>query len=96
MKELKKKIPLIVTTLHKGVFFGYAVPTTSKTIRLENAQMCVYWSADIKGVVGLASIGPSANCKIGPIAPAITLQAVTSIMEVSQQAEKKWKLQPWA
>lgn len=100
MKEPKNKqqqpIPLVVTTLHKGVFFGYGIPTTEKTIRLTDAQMCVYWSVDVKGVVGLASNGPTSNCKIGPVAPAITLQDITAIMEASPQAEKAWKLQNWA
>lgn len=90
-----KNQPLIVTTEHRGVFFGYGQPTTNTTIRLEQAQMCVYWSADVKGVVGLASTGPSKSCKIGPPAPAITLQKVTSVMEVSPDAEAKWKQQPW-
>lgn len=89
------KIPLVVTTSHKGVFFGYAKPTTNSTVRLEKARMCVYWSADIKGVVGLASYGPSKSCKIGPAAPAITLHGVTAIMEVSPEAEAKWNQQPW-
>ena len=91
-----KQIPLVVTTSHRGVFFGYATPTTNSTVRLEKARMCVYWSADMKGVVGLASNGPSASCKIGPAAPAITLHNVTSIMEVSPEAEVKWNQQPWS
>lgn len=87
--------PLVVTTIHKGVFFGYAKPTTNKTIRLKNAQMCVYWSTDVKGVLGLASTGPSSSCKIGPAVPALTLHDVTSVMEVSKEAEAKWLNKPW-
>ncbi len=88
-------IPLIVTTEHKGVFFGYGKPTTNKVIRLEQVQMCVYWSSDVHGVLGLAAAGPSKDCKIGPAVPAMTLQGVTSVMEVSKDAEAKWKEQPW-
>lgn len=91
-----KSIPLIVTTAHKGVFFGYGTPTTESTIRIERARMCVYWSSDIKGVVGLASVGPNKNCKIGPAAPAITLRDVTSVMELSEEAAKCWEAQPWS
>lgn len=90
-----KLVPLIVTTSHRGVFFGYAKPTSGSTVRLERARMCVYWSADMKGVVGLASYGPSDSCKIGPAAPAITLHGVTAIMEISPEAEAKWNKQPW-
>lgn len=55
---------LVVTTSDRGVFFGYGFPTTEKTIRIEKARMCVSWSSDIRGVVGLAAVGPSKNCKI--------------------------------
>ena len=92
----KNGIPLVVTTAHRGVFFGYGKPTTNKLIRLTNAQMCVYWSADVKGVVGLASKGPTRGCRIGPPAPFITLQDVTAVMETSEEAAKAWQAQPWS
>jgi hypothetical protein len=92
--------PVIVTTAHKGVFFGY-VPrgetrSDAQTIRLERARMCVYWSADVRGVMGLAATGPVNGCKIGPAVPAITLRGVTSVMEVSEDAAAKWESAPWA
>jgi hypothetical protein len=92
---MKDQKYLVVTTAHKGVFAGYGKPSTNKTIQLTEARMCVYWSADVKGVVGLASDGPTAGCKIGPAAPAITLQDVTSVMEASKKAEDAWTAQPW-
>ena len=88
-------VPLVVTTAHRGVFFGFAKPTENKTIRLRDAQMCVYWSADVKGVLGLASKGPSSSCRIGPPVPFITLQDITSITEASEEAAKAWAKQPW-
>ena len=93
---MNKQKYLVVTTAHRGVFAGFGKPTTNKTIRLTDARMCVYWSADVKGVVGLASDGPTSGCKIGPAAPAITLQDVTSVMEASKKAEDAWTKQPWA
>lgn len=90
-----KQVPLLVTTLHKGVFFGYGRPTQNKTVRLTNAQMCVYWDSETKGVLGLAAQGPSANCRIGPAVPAITLQDVTSVTEASSEAAEKFKQAPW-
>lgn len=88
-------VPIIVTTEHKGVFFGLGKPSDKKTIRLTDAQMCVYWSSDVKGVLGLAATGPTKSCRIGPPVPAITLQGVTSIMEVSDVAAAAWKAKPW-
>lgn len=93
--KMNKRVPLVVTTAHRGVFFGYGEPTTDKIIRLEEARMCVSWSSDVKGVVGLAANGPTRGCRIGPAAPAITLQEVTSVMEVSEKAEAAWKQAPW-
>ena len=92
----KAKIPMIVTTAHKGVFFGYGTPTTEKTIRIEQAQMCVYWSADVKSVLGLAATGPSRGCRVGPPVPSMTIQDVTGIIEASPISEAAWKAQPWS
>lgn len=88
--------PLLVTTAHRGVFFGYGQATEEKIIRLERARMAVYWSADVKGVIGLAQIGPTARCRIGPPAPKIILQDVTAVMEVSEAAAKAWESEPWS
>lgn len=90
-----KLVPVIVTTSHRGVFFGYGVVSQDQTIRIERARMCVYWSRDVKGVVGLAANGPTAECRIGPAAPAITLHAVTSVMECSPEAEAAWNKAAW-
>jgi hypothetical protein len=92
---MKDKKFLIVTTAHRGVFAGYGKPTNEKTIRLTDAQMCVYWTSDVKGVVGLAVTGPCKGCRVGPPAPAITIQDVTSVMEASEAAEAAWTKQPW-
>lgn len=87
--------PLIVTTAHKGVFFGYGKPTTENTIRIEKARMCIYWNEETKGVLGLAANGPKKGCKIGPQVPAITLRDVTSVMEASTEAADAWEKAPW-
>ena len=86
---------LLVTTSHKGVFFGYGAPSAEATIKLERARMCVYWSTACHGVLGLAANGPTSNCKVGPAVPAITLRDVTSVTEVSEIAVKAWEKEPW-
>mgnify|MGYP001619834038 CR=1 FL=1 len=88
--------PLIVTTSHRGVFFGYGEVNAGPTIRIANARMVVYWSADCRSVVGLAANGPTAGCKIGPAAPAITLRDVTAVFEVATEAAKKFEAAPWS
>ena len=94
MKNNKKERAVIVTTAHRGVFFGYATATNGETIALKRARLCVYWSADCKGFMGLASNGPTENCRIGPPAD-ITLRAVTSVVEVTPEAVTRWEAAPW-
>ena len=89
------KQPLVVTTAHRGVFFGYGERTDESTIRLEQARMCVSWPPENRSVVGLASDGPKKGARVGPAAPAITLRDVTAVMEASEEAAKAWEKGPW-
>ena len=95
-KEQRMKQALVVTTEHRGVFFGYGEVTDGDTIRLEQCRMCVFWPAENKGVVGLAADGPKKGAKIGPPAPAMTLRGVTAVMEASEGAAKAWEKGPWS
>lgn len=65
----KKAIPVMVTTAHKGVFFGYypaAADRDTKTVTLAKAQMAVYWPKQQRGVLGLAATGPVDGSRITP------------------------------
>jgi len=95
MIKKTKDIALLVTTAHRGVFFGYGKKTKEKIIELTQVRMCVYWSAEVKGVLGLASTGPTSNCKVGPAVSKILLQDVTAIVDVSPEAEKAWETVVW-
>lgn len=86
--------PVMVTTVHRGVFFGYAEDTNGSTIELKRARLCIYWSADLHGFMGLASSGPSRDCKIGPPAD-IQLRDITSVTEVTIEAVAKWEASRW-
>lgn len=88
--------PLVVTTKHKGVFFGYGEKSDGETIELKQARMCVYWSTDMRGFMGLASIGPSRSCKVGLAVPSLTVRDVTSVAECSPDAATAWEKGPWA
>ena len=94
--QTEKEVPVVVTT-EKGVFFGYAVPDLgAQHVRINNARMVVYWSADCKSVVGLAANGPSNGCKIGPKAPAMIVRNVTAVIECGAEAAQKFEAAPWA
>ena len=90
-----KRIALLVTTAHKGVFFGYGKRTDAATIELSDARMCVYWTSDCKGVLGLAANGPTKSCRIGPKVPVLTLRDVSAVIEVSKVAALAWEKEPW-
>lgn len=87
--------PVMVTTAHRGVFFGYATDTDGDQITLTRARNCVYWSSDVKGFMGLAVTGPTKSCRIGPAVPSLTVRNITSVSEVSAEAAKAWEDAPW-
>jgi hypothetical protein len=97
MKTTKKTLterPVVVTTQHRGVFFGYATDTDGDIIKLQRARNVVYWSTDVKGFMGLAANGPTSSCKIGPPAD-IQLRNITAVLEVTPDAVKRWEAAPW-
>lgn len=90
--------PVVVTTAHRGVFFGYLANgiRDSKTAELTEARMCLYWSAETRGVMGLASGGPAKGSKIGPAVPRMTLQDVTAVMDATPEAVTAWQAALWS
>jgi hypothetical protein len=90
----KQERAVLVTTAHRGVFFGYATDTDGEMIKLRAARLCVYWIADLHGFMGLASHGPRKGCRIGPAAD-IELRAITSVAEVSAEAAAKFEEGMW-
>lgn len=95
MKKEVKERPVIVTTAHRGVFFGYASDIDGETIHLRAARLCVYWSRTMKGFMGLASMGPDSECRIGPPAD-IALRSITSVVAVTPEAARRWESAPWS
>jgi hypothetical protein len=88
--------PVVVTTAHRGVFFGYTSdPETANPITLTQARNCVYWSADIRGFVGLATVGPNNNCRVGPAAPRMVVRDVTAVIAATPEAVAAWERGVW-
>ena len=86
--------PVLVTTEHRGVFFGYVeeYPDLDKstTISLKDARMAIYWGTD-KGVMQLANEGIQSESRISSMADIPSLAKVTAVFTVTEQAEKTWK-----
>ena len=91
----KKERAVVVTTEHRGVFFGYAIDVDGEIIKLRAARNCIRWTADVRGFMGLAATGPNMNCKIGPSAD-ISLRKITSVMECTSEATAAWENAPWS
>ena len=92
-------IPVMVTTEQRGVFFGYVDPVTvegdARTVRLFRVRMCVYWTADVRGVLGLAHTGPSSESKVTPPNASARISAVTGVFTCSPGAVDAWESAPW-
>ena len=87
---------LLVTTDKGGVFFGYGEPpATPECILLRRARMCVSWSMEMHGFLGLGSVGPDKDCCVSPAVPEFTLWGLTSVTIVSPEAAKAWERAPW-
>lgn len=92
---------VLVTTLYRGVFCGYrsaadalTIPADGK-VTLTRCRMAVYWSAAMKGVLGLATKGPDNDCRIGDPVEEIELAGVTAIVRVSDAAAERWQAVVW-
>ena len=88
-----KEQAVVVTTAHRGVFFGYATKTSGDVISLKRARNCIYWRG-IKGFLALAESGPSKECRVGP-AVDIELRAITCVAKCTPTAMEAWEKAPW-
>ena len=102
-KTTRTKVPpmppaeraVMVTTVNRGVFFGYATKTDGETIALRRARNVIYWPTQNRGFLGLASEGPLQGSRVGPAAD-IELRAITCVAAVTDAAVARFEAQPWA
>jgi hypothetical protein len=84
---------VLVTTQHRGVFFGYlaaGVDHSSRQLTLLRCRNAIYWSGT-RGFLGLASHGPEGNSLVGAEATSVLLHDVTSVAECSGPAVETWE-----
>ena len=88
---------VVVTTdaNRRGVFGGWLESHKGDVVVLTDARMCVYWSAETRGVLGLASIGPQKGSKITPPVPRIEINGVTAVMDATEVARNAWESGLW-
>ena len=83
--------PVVVTTKHRGVFFGWAADTSGDTITLRRARNCIYWSSAVGGFMGLAATGPMQGSRVGARVEQMILRDITAVLEASDEATKMWE-----
>lgn len=98
-KKKAARIPVLITTDNskRGVFMGFIDPADAykEDIEATEVRMAVYWSSDMKGVLGLASMGPSNSCKISKAVDKAIIKGVTAVMQISDEALINWRKEPW-
>ena len=89
---------VLITTEFRGVFFGYIEEgqESQVSMKLKDARNVLYWDSSVKGFMGLASTGPSRECRVGLKVPEITLYKITSVVACTPEAIEKWEEGPWS
>ena len=86
---MKEQQPVLVTTKHRGVFFGYLAGEDETTVTLRCARCAIRWNTK-GGFLELADKGPNDGTTVGSVAGEIKLHDVTSMAAVSEEAERAW------
>jgi hypothetical protein len=101
-KPRNNRVPVLVCTDKRGVFFGWVSHSAlkgegwRKRLVLKDARMAVYWSGDVRGVLGLAAKGPTSSCKITPVVPEQILVDSHGVTRCTPEAVAAWEEEPWS
>ena len=89
--------PVVVTTERGGVFFGYldSIGNRLDSVVLKKCRVCVYWSVNVHGFIGLAASGPDRESRVSPAAPVAELRGVTGIFDCAPGAVTAWEAGSW-
>ena len=89
--------PVLVTTSHRGVFFGQLDTDTQneadKTLTLTNCRNVIKWTGT-HGFLGLAHHGPEEGSRIGSPAPRVLLHDITSVTDCTEEATERFASWP--
>jgi hypothetical protein len=70
--------PVLVTTAHKGVFFGYATETDGESIELRAARNCIFWGDRQQGLSWASPTWGRLRARESGRPPTFDLRDVTS------------------
>ncbi len=91
MSKIAERL-VIVTTEHRGVFFGYATDTSGAVIDLKRARMAISFGTT-RGLMELAETGPTSRSKVSARAD-LEVRKITAVFAVTEEAAKKWEAAP--
>lgn len=81
---------VIVTTSHRGVFFGYTdAKEGAEIIQLKRARMAIRFGTT-RGLMQLAQTGPTPSSKISDRAD-LEVRSITAVFAVTPEAVKAWE-----
>lgn len=97
MAEMNGNRPVLVTTAHRGVFFGYLCGEPSKEmVVIDRARNVTYWDVKTRSFLGLAANGPTDQCRVsGAAGSASTLFDITGVFVCTPEAVEKFEQGPW-
>lgn len=84
---------VLVTTSHRGVFFGRLSDDedmSASVVTLADCSCAIKFGTE-RGFLQLAATGPTKESRIGAFAPKVVLQGVTSITECTEAAVQAWE-----
>lgn len=81
---------VIVTTEFRGVFYGTLIEDNApESVTLVGCRNVIRFGTT-NGFLQLVAAGPTSDTKLGSIASQVTLYKITSISDVSADAQAKW------
>ena len=85
-------VPVLVTTKHRGVFFGFAAKDDicNEHIALKRCRCAIRWNTAPNGFLALAKDGPNQGSRIGSEADEVFLRDVTSVTICTDNAAAAW------
>ena len=92
----KQTKAVLVTTAHRGVFYGRLAEgqdENDRTLVLEDCRNVIYWQGPA-GFLGLAADGPAEGSRIGAAAPRVRLHDITSLTDCTEAAAARFESWP--
>jgi hypothetical protein len=94
-KIISEEVMVVVLTQGNAIYCGWTTEPQAEVMQLRAARQAVYYSADTKGVLGLAANGPGKDSRIGPPADIPALRNISQVILCSPSAIRVWEEAKW-